>query len=159
MGCCSLHQGIFPTQETNPGLLRCRQILYHLCLQCRRPWFSFWVGKIRWRRDSLPTPVCLGFPGGSAGKESACKAGGLGLIPGLGRFLREGNGYPLQYSGLESSMDYIDHGVAKSWTQPSDFYLHFNDERVGALFEDSQAPQSKFHFNTALIAPKSHASF
>ena len=47
----------------------------------------------------------LGFPGGSAGKESACNAGDLGSIPGLGRFLGEGKGYPLQYSGLENSMD------------------------------------------------------
>jgi len=58
----------------------------------------------------------LGFPGGSAGKESACNAGDLGLIPGLGRSLGEGSSYPLQYSGLENSMDCIVHGVAKSWT-------------------------------------------
>ena len=62
--------------------------------------------KILWRRHKLPTPVFLGFPGGSAGKESACNAGNLGLIPGLGRYPGEGNGYPLQYSGLENSMDY-----------------------------------------------------
>ena len=56
------------------------------------------------------------FPGGSAGKESACNAGDLGLIPGLGRSPGEGNSYPLQYSGLENSMDcmYIAHGVTKS---------------------------------------------
>jgi len=48
----------------------------------------------------------LGFPGGSAGKESACNAGDLSLIPGLGRSPGEGKGYPLQYSGLENSMDY-----------------------------------------------------
>ena len=47
----------------------------------------------------------LGFPCGSAGKESACNAGDLGLIPGLGRFPGNGNGYPPQYSGLENSMD------------------------------------------------------
>ena len=45
-----------------------------------------------------------GFPGGSAGKESACNLGNLGLIPGLGRSPGEGKGYPLQYSGLENSM-------------------------------------------------------
>ena len=50
-------------------------------------------------------PMCVGFPGGSDGKESACNAGGLGLIPGLGRFLGEGNGYPLQYSCLVNSKD------------------------------------------------------
>ena len=57
-----------------------------------------------------------GFPGGSAGKESACNVGDLGLIPGLGRSPGEGNGYPLQYSGLENSMDCVVRGVAKSWT-------------------------------------------
>ena len=48
-----------------------------------------------------------GFPGGSAGKESACNAGDLDLIPGLGRSPGEDNGYPLPYSGLENSMDCI----------------------------------------------------
>ena len=57
-----------------------------------------------------------GFPDSSVGKESACKAGDLGLIPGLGRSPAEGKGYPLQYSGLENSMDCIVHVVAKSWT-------------------------------------------
>ena len=47
----------------------------------------------------------LGFPGVSAGKESTCNVGDLGSIPGLGRSPGEGNGYPLQYSGLENSMD------------------------------------------------------
>ena len=57
-----------------------------------------------------------GFSDGSAGKEFACNVGDLGLIPGLGRFPGEGDGYPLQYSGLENSMDCVDHGVTKSWT-------------------------------------------
>ena len=60
--------------------------------------------------------VAGGFPGGSADKESTCNAGDLGSIPGLGKSPGEGNGYPLQYSGLENSMDYIVHGVTKSWT-------------------------------------------
>ena len=55
----------------------------------------------------------MGFPGGSAGKESTCSVGDLGSIPGLGGSLGEGNGYPLQYSGLENSMDCIVHGVTK----------------------------------------------
>ena len=50
-----------------------------------RPWFNSWVRKIRWRQDRLSTPVFLGFPSGSAGKESACNAGDWGSIPGLGR--------------------------------------------------------------------------
>ena len=49
----------------------------------------------------------MGFPCGSAGKESACNAEDLGLIPGLG----EGKGHPLQYSGLENSLDRIVHDV------------------------------------------------
>ena len=47
-----------------------------------------------------------GFPDGSAGKETTCYARDLGSIPGLGTSLGEGKGYPLQYSGLENSMDY-----------------------------------------------------
>ena len=66
--------------------------------------FDSWVRKIPWRTDRLPTPVFLGFPCGSAGKESAYNVGDLGLIPGLGRSPGEGKGYPLQYSGLENSM-------------------------------------------------------
>ena len=49
----------------------------------------------------------MGFPGGSAGKESACNAGDLGLIPGLGRSPEEGKDYPLQNSGLQNFMDFI----------------------------------------------------
>ena len=64
-----------------------------------------------------------GFPGGSDGKESACNVGDLGLIPGLGRSPGEGKGYPLQYSGLENSMDCIVHGVAKSQTRLRDFHF------------------------------------
>ena len=81
--------------------------------ECRRHVFDSWVRKIHWRRDRLPTPVFLGFPCGSAGKESACNAGDLGLILGLGRSPGEGSSYPLQYSGLENSMDCIVHGMAE----------------------------------------------
>ena len=56
----------------------------------------------------------LDFPGGSAGEESDCNVGDPGSIPGLGRSLGEGKGYPLRYSSLENSMDYIVHEVAKS---------------------------------------------
>ena len=79
-------------------------------------------------KGRLPTPVFLGFPGGSDGKDSACNAGDLSLIPGMGRPPGNGNGYPLQYSCLENSMDRRTqratvHGVAKSWTQISDFHF------------------------------------
>ena len=56
----------------------------------------------------------MGFPCGSAGKESACNAEDLGLIPGLGKSPGEGKGYPLQYSGLENSMDYSPWGCKES---------------------------------------------
>ena len=64
----------------------------------------------------------LGFPGGSASKESACNAGDLGSIPGLGRAAGEENSYPLQYSGLENSKECIVHGVTKSQTRLSNFH-------------------------------------
>ena len=70
--------------------------------------------------------VHMGFLCGSAGKESACNAGRLGLIPGLGRSPGEGKGYPLQYSDLEISIDCIVHGVAKSRTRLSDFHLYIH---------------------------------
>ena len=65
--------------------------------------------------------MTLGFPGGSVGKESAYNAGDMGLIPGSRRSLEEENGYPLQYSCLENSMDRgawraTVQGVAKSQT-------------------------------------------
>ena len=58
----------------------------------------------------------MGFPHSAVGKESACNAGDPGLIPGLGKSPGEGKGYPLQYSGLENSMDCIVHRVTKSQT-------------------------------------------
>ena len=88
-------------------------------------WIDPWVRKIPWRKDRLPTPVFLGFPGGSGSEESSCNAGDLGSIHGLGRSPGEGKGYPLQYSALENSMDCIVHGVAKSQTQLNDFPFTF----------------------------------
>ena len=78
--------------------------------------------KIHWRRNRLLTPVFFGFPCGSAGEESTCNVGDLSSIPGLGGSPAEGNGYPLQYSGLENSMDCMAHGVTKSWTRLSNFH-------------------------------------
>ena len=95
------------------------------CLQYRIPRFNYWVGKIRWKWDRLPTPALQGFLCGSAGKEPACNVGDLDLIPGLGRSPKERKGYPLQYSGLENSKDCTVHGVAKIRTRLSDFYFHF----------------------------------
>ena len=87
--------------------------------QNRRRQCNSWLRKFPWRRDRLPTPVSLGFPGGSDGKESTCNEGELGSVPGLGRSPGGGHGNPLQYSCLEIPMDRgawwaSDHGVAKS---------------------------------------------
>ena len=65
------------------------------------------------------------FPRWLSGNEFACNVGHLGLIPGLGRSPGEGKGYPLQYSGLENSMDCIVHGVAKSQTGLRNFLFFF----------------------------------
>ena len=83
----------------------------------------------------------MGFPGGSAGKESACNAGDLGSIPRLGRSPREGNDYPLRYSGLENAMDCIVHGGCKELDILSDFHLNtlmfsFNDNTTEAHFSE-----------------------
>ena len=135
---------LFVLSTVNPQFrfvpISLRSLLRHLSwlrihLQCRRPWFDSWVGKICWRSLWLPTPVFLGFPGGSAGKESTCNVGALGSIPGLGRSPEEGEGYPPQYSGLENSADCIVHGVAKSWTRLSDFHFHFPWGRVLKLWQ------------------------
>ena len=72
-----------------------------------------------------PSWPCLRFPGGSDSEESACNAGDLGSIPGLGSAPGEGNGNPLQFSCLENSTDRgawqaTVHGVTKSWTRLSD---------------------------------------
>ena len=72
-------------------------------------------------KDKLPTPVFLGFPGGSYGKESTCNVGGPGSIPGSGRSPGGGHGNLLQYSCLENPMDRgawptTVHEVTKSWT-------------------------------------------
>ena len=84
-----------------------------------------WVRKICWRRVRLSTQVFLGFPCGSeCGKESACNAGDLGSIPGLRGYPGEGKGYPLQYSGLENSME-CSPWVTKSWTWLRNFNFHF----------------------------------
>ena len=68
--------------------------------------------------------ILMGFPGSLDGKESTCNAGDLDSVLGLGRLPGEGNSYPLQYSGLENSMDYIVHGFAKSQTRLSNFHFH-----------------------------------
>ena len=72
----------------------------------------------------LGRSVFLDFPCGSAGKESTRNVGDLDSVPGLGRSPGEGKGYPLQYFGLETSMDCIVHKVTESQTRLSDFHFH-----------------------------------
>ena len=101
-------------------------------LYCRRPQFNSWVGKIPWRKDKLPSPVFLGFPGSSDGKESACHAEGLGLIPGLGRSPRGGHGNPLlswrfpwakKSGGLHSmGLQKVRHNQATKHTEDAAFH-------------------------------------
>ena len=93
-------------------------------LQCRRPQFDSWVGKMPWRRDKLPTPVFLGFPCGSAGKESACNLGDWVKSLGWEDSPGEGKDTPLQCSGPREFYGLYSpwgrkvrksaHGVAKS---------------------------------------------
>ena len=68
-------------------------------------------------------PINMSSSSSSDSNETACNVGDLGLIPGLGRSPKEGNGYPLQFSGLENSMNYTFHRVAKSQTELSDFHF------------------------------------
>ena len=121
------------TGEGNGNLVQCS------CLENPRDGGAWWaaiygVAQSRTglkRLSSSSNSQCSwDFPGGSDGKESACKVGNLGLIPGLGRSPGEENGYPLQNSCLENSMDggawqATVHGVAKSWTWQSDFTFTF----------------------------------
>ena len=102
-----------------------------------------WVRKILYRRNRLSTPVFLVFPCGSAGKESTCNVEDLISIPELGSSPGEGKGYPLQYSGLENSMDGIVHGVAKSRTRLSAFHFTSVSGQGGAVY--------LCHFEQALI--------
>ena len=83
----------------------------------------------------------MGFPHGSAGEESTGNAGDVSSIPLLRRSPGEGNGYLLQYSGLENSMDCIIHGAAKSRTRLSDFHFTY---RISENFKDCQV-LSHFH--------------
>ena len=89
----------------------------HGILQARvLEWVAIAFSPVLYSRSLLITCFIVGFPCGSAGKESTCNVGDLGSIPRLGRSSREGQGYTLQYSGLENSMDCIVHGVTKNQT-------------------------------------------
>ena len=90
---------ILDTIYTNNGSLCCAfetniaQLVKNLPVKQETPQFSSWFRKICWRRDMLPIPAFLGFPCGSADKESACNAGDLCSVPGLGIFPGEGKAF------------------------------------------------------------------
>ena len=102
-------------QGSNLHLLHCRQILYHLSHwgNLKQDGRSLTLSLFDSPRSSEHQSFQEHLPCGSAGKESTCNVGDLGLIPGLGRFPGEGNVYPLQYPGLENSMVCIVHGGHK----------------------------------------------
>ena len=109
VGSLSLLQGIFPTQGSNPGLQHCRQILYQLSHK-GRPRKLEWVAYPFSSRSSRPRnltrsppPQADSLPAESPGKPTS--AGGMGLIPGSGRFPGGGNGNPLQYSFQDNPRD------------------------------------------------------
>ena len=80
--------------------------------------------EVSYKEKGFNEATMVSFPGGSDGKASACNAGDPGSIPGLGRSPGEGNVYPLQYSGLENSVDClcIVHGIAESLTRLSNLH-------------------------------------
>ena len=93
----------------------------------------------------LQPDICMGFPGGSAGKESACNVGDLGSTPELGRPPGEGNGYPLQYSGLENSMVCTVMGSQSVGHDWGDFHFHASESpRVPKLSELSHVTMKNF---------------
>ena len=87
-----------------------------------------------------------GFPGGSAGKESACSVRDLGSVSGLGRSPGDGNSYPLQYSGLVNSMDCVVHGVAES-----DMTEQLSFIPSSSLFSHGTSSQLIFHILNYLL--------
>ena len=125
VGCHAFLQGIFTTQKLNSSSLM-SPALGNVFFTTDATWeapkriidanilLQIIKSKSNPKLDMIR--LILGFPGGSVGKESTCNAEDLGSNPGLRRSPGEGNGYPLQYFGLVNSMDFIVHGVTKTWT-------------------------------------------
>ena len=113
---------------------------------------SFWMLEVAIKEIWVPVDLQT-FPCGSAVKESACNAGDLGSIPGLGRSPGDGKGYPLQYSGLENFMDYTVCRVTKNQTWLSDFHLHLTfklDQGIGDSLPPPLPLDSECHFSSVL---------
>ena len=89
---------------------------------------------LKWQEEKNYKCQIFGFPDSSVDKESACKAGNLGLIPGLGRSPGEGKGYPLQYRGLENSVDCISPWGRKESNMTKQLSLSY-EERLDYFFK------------------------
>ena len=104
----------------------CKNLPYTSCGPCAKL-FGNYINYLSILRSLSLLGFLWGFPYSSVGKESASNAVDPSSIPGLGRSPGEGKGCPLQYSGLENSMDCIVHGVAKSQTRLSNFHFTYTD--------------------------------
>ena len=148
----ALKQVYYQGWNTSPAQVGCmRQVLRAGALGRPRGmgWRGRWEGGLGWGAHvnpwlihvnvwQKPLQYCkvislqlIKINGKKKVEEYACNAGDLGSIPGLGRSPGEGNGYPLQYCGLENSTDCVVHGVEKSWIRLSDF--HFTSLQYSCL--------------------------
>ena len=95
----------------------------------------------------------MNYPGCSAGKESACNVGDLGSIPGLGRSLGEGKGYPLQYSGLENPINCRVHGVTE-WDTTGwlSFHMNYMGFPGGACGKEPNSPWKDWCWSAHTLA-------
>ena len=111
------------------ALSKYRQLYFYLNLYLKY-FYLFIFSWLSWPASPLYYWIKVGFPSSSTGKESACNAGDLGLIPGLGRSPAARKSYPLQYSGLENSMDCIVLGFQRVRHDWATFTITFNVVRV-----------------------------
>ena len=133
MGCHFFLQGVFPTQESNPGLLHCRQILSQLSYKGSPTGKSL---NLLW--------VCF--------QKLCILSRGIkpSSIPGSGRSTGEGIGYPLQYSGLENFMNYTVHGVTKSQTWLNNFHFTLSINNV-VIVSAEQQRDSTIHTQVSIL--------
>ena len=118
---------------------------------------QFQVRKIRWRKDRLPTPVFLDFPGGSAGKETTCNAGDLGSIPGLGRSPGEGKSYPISILAWRIPWTIQSMGskrVGHDWVTFTFYLVQFSSVHFSrSIMSDSLRPHGSQHARPPCSSP------
>ena len=147
--------GLADLGETSPVFLEWQQLKVGSCSFKPR-----WEGGILGKKSNIPKDL-TGFPGGSDGKESACKAGDPGWIPGLGGSPGEGRGYPLQYPFLENSMDRgawraTVCGVTEGQTWLSDCHVHFywlQRNEVSRWYQETECGQVRLLWDLLVILP------